>query len=85
MEIENGVEYVDLENADQESDIKDDKNSDQNEDKAEKLVKLPIARIRHIMKMDPEVHIASQEAVFLITKATVCENHNIFGLIRLLI
>lgn len=70
MEVENDAEYVDMENGDQESEVKDDKTSDQNEDKTEKLIKLPLARIRHIMKMDPEVHIASQEAVFLITKAT---------------
>lgn len=72
------VEYVDMENDDQESNIKDDKASDQNEDRTEKLVRLPLARIRHIMKMDPEVHIASQEAVFLINKATVNKINKVF-------
>ena len=62
---------VDMESGDQESDVKDDRTLYQNEEKTEKLVQLPIARIRNIMKMDQEVHIASQEAVFLITKATV--------------
>jgi histone H3/H4 len=33
---------------------------------------LPMARIRKIMRSDPEVKLASQEAVLLITKATVC-------------
>nr|CAD7444591.1 unnamed protein product [Timema bartmani]CAD7456227.1 unnamed protein product [Timema tahoe] len=40
------------------------------EEKSEKLLKLPLSRIKHIMKVDPEVSLASQEAVFLITKAT---------------
>ncbi|KAJ9584457.1 hypothetical protein L9F63_021211 [Diploptera punctata] len=40
------------------------------EEKSEKMLHLPISRVRTIMKVDPEVHIASQEAVFLITKST---------------
>ncbi|KAE8743231.1 hypothetical protein FOCC_FOCC011166 [Frankliniella occidentalis] len=40
------------------------------EEKAEKLVKLPLSRIKSIIKMDPDVNLASQEAVFLIAKAT---------------
>ncbi|XP_028043693.1 DNA polymerase epsilon subunit 4 [Bombyx mandarina] len=32
--------------------------------------KLPIARIKNIMKMDPDVNIVSSDAVFLVTKAT---------------
>ncbi|XP_068630641.1 DNA polymerase epsilon subunit 4-like [Battus philenor] len=32
--------------------------------------KLPKARIRNIMKMDPDVSIVSADAVFLVTKAT---------------
>ncbi|KAK7008170.1 DNA polymerase epsilon subunit 4 [Halocaridina rubra] len=32
--------------------------------------KLPLARIKKIMKADPEVTLASQDAVFLVTKAT---------------
>lgn len=38
---------------------------------AKKLTEFPLSRIRTIMKMDPDVHIASQEAVYLVTKATV--------------
>lgn len=36
-----------------------------------KSTRLPIARIRNIMKMDPDVNIVHQDAVFLVTKATV--------------
>lgn len=41
------------------------------EEQKEKLVKLPLGRIKTIIKMDPEVHMVNQEAVFLITKSTV--------------
>lgn len=39
--------------------------------KVEKLVKFPITRIKHLVKMDPDVNLCSQEALFLITKTTV--------------
>jgi len=35
-----------------------------------RVLRLPLARIKHIMKMDPEVKIISQDTVFLVTKAT---------------
>ncbi|XP_030763866.1 DNA polymerase epsilon subunit 4 [Sitophilus oryzae] len=35
-----------------------------------KYVKLPFAKIKHIMKMDPDCVIVQQDAVFLVTKAT---------------
>lgn len=41
------------------------------EEPSEKILRLPLSRVKKIMKMDPDVSIASQEAVFLITKATV--------------
>nr|XP_012134760.1 PREDICTED: DNA polymerase epsilon subunit C isoform X1 [Megachile rotundata] len=41
------------------------------EEQKEKLVKLPLGRIKTIIKMDPEVNMINQEAVFLITKSTV--------------
>ncbi|XP_076652372.1 DNA polymerase epsilon subunit 4 [Halictus rubicundus] len=40
------------------------------EEQKEKLIKLPLGRIKTIIKMDPEVHIINQEAVFLIAKST---------------
>lgn len=36
-----------------------------------KLVRLPLARIKQMMKMDPECGMISQDALFLVTKATV--------------
>ncbi|XP_044743571.1 DNA polymerase epsilon subunit 4 [Chrysoperla carnea] len=36
----------------------------------QKLTKLPLARIKNIMKMDPDLNLTSQEAVFLVAKAT---------------
>lgn len=41
------------------------------EELREKLVQLPLGRIKHIVKMDPEVNLVNQEAIFLITKSTV--------------
>lgn len=41
------------------------------EEQKEKLVQLPLGRIKTIIKMDPEVNMVNQEAVFLITKSTV--------------
>ncbi|XP_017753560.1 PREDICTED: DNA polymerase epsilon subunit 4 [Eufriesea mexicana] len=40
------------------------------EEQKEKLVKLPLGRIKTIIKTDPEVNMVNQEAVFLITKST---------------
>lgn len=45
------------------------------EEQKEKLVKLPLGRIKTIIKMDPEVNMVNQEAVFLIAKSTVIVNH----------
>ena len=41
------------------------------ETKVEKLVRFPITRVKHLVKMDPDVNLCSQEALFLITKTTV--------------
>lgn len=38
---------------------------------SQKLVRLPISRVKALMKSDPDVSLASQEAVFIISKATV--------------
>ena len=37
----------------------------------EKLIKLPLSRIRGIMKTDPDVKIASHDAVIILAKAAV--------------
>lgn len=38
-----------------------------------RLAKLPLSRIKALMKADPDVSLASQESVFIIAKATVSE------------
>lgn len=40
-------------------------------EKTEKLSKLPLNRIKNLIKLDPDVGLASQEAVFVLSKATV--------------
>ncbi|XP_069703283.1 DNA polymerase epsilon subunit 4-like [Periplaneta americana] len=60
-------------NLDGHSSVKDGTVQEENEheeEKSEKLLRLPLSRVKHIMKMDPDVHLASQEAVFLIAKST---------------
>ena len=41
-----------------------------------RLSKLPLARIKALMKADPDVSLASQESVFIIAKATVQCTHS---------
>lgn len=38
---------------------------------SDKLIRLPLTRIKHIMKSDPDVTLSSQEAVVMLAKATV--------------
>lgn len=40
------------------------------DDRPDKSTRLPLTRIKTIMKLDPDITLASQEAVFLIAKAT---------------
>ncbi|XP_014472677.1 PREDICTED: DNA polymerase epsilon subunit 4 [Dinoponera quadriceps] len=40
------------------------------EEQREKLLRMPLGRIKTIIKSDPEVHLVNQEAVFLIAKST---------------
>ena len=40
-------------------------------EKVERLLKLPLARIKSLIKLDPDVTLASIDAVVLIAKATV--------------
>lgn len=56
--------------------VTDKKPLDKSSGKKEETVRyrplhLPLARIKQIIKMDPDVHMAGSEAVFLIAKATV--------------
>lgn len=40
-------------------------------EKVERINRLPLTRIKHIIKMDPDVTLASQDAVLMIAKAAV--------------
>ena len=37
-----------------------------------RLAQLPHTRVRNMMRLDSDLHIASQDSVFLVTKAAVC-------------
>jgi len=52
----------------------DNASSQGDEEQREKLMRLPLGRIKAIIKMDPEVNMINQEAVFMITKSAV--NYN---------
>ena len=39
--------------------------------KVEKLARIPVTRVKQIVKMDPDVSLCSKEALFLIAKTTV--------------
>lgn len=41
------------------------------EEQREKLIRLPLGRIKTIIKMDPEVNLVNQEAAFLVAKSVV--------------
>ena len=41
------------------------------EEQKEKLLRLPLARVRNIAKNDPDVQMINQDASFLIAKSTV--------------
>ncbi|XP_046400368.1 DNA polymerase epsilon subunit 4 [Ischnura elegans] len=47
----------------------DGEKNDGETDKSERISKLPISRVKHIVKMDPDVNNVTSEAVFLISKA----------------
>lgn len=75
MDLENSEDMEDtdlgIELNETEVEIPDEADGEQTGEKVERLSKLPLARIKYIMKTDPDVNLASQEAVFLISKATV--------------
>ncbi|XP_002732556.1 DNA polymerase epsilon subunit 4-like [Saccoglossus kowalevskii] len=64
-EIEDGDSTQKTENSTE----KDTENNGQSE-KPNRLTKFPLSRVKHMMKLDPDVTLASQESVYLITKAT---------------
>ncbi len=47
-------------------------------EKSDRILKLPLTRIKNIIKVDPDVTLTSTESVVLIAKATVgfCNNNN---------
>ncbi|XP_022206169.2 DNA polymerase epsilon subunit 4 [Nilaparvata lugens] len=74
VEESNIIENDNPEN-DQEKEIDDDeldskKPAEDVDSKVVRPTRLPISRIKSIMKFDEELNAASQEAVFIITKAT---------------
>ena len=52
-------------------DIVVDDNTNTESEKTERIVKLPLSRIKHMVKLDPDVTLASQDAVLMIARATV--------------
>ena len=43
----------------------------QDEDQRTRLTQFPQTRVRNMMKMDPDLHLANRESVFLLTRAAV--------------
>lgn len=41
-----------------------------------KVIRLPLTRVKSIMKFDPDCSIISRDAIILVTKATVSNNNN---------
>lgn len=51
----------------------EDPNEDPNQTqtgKPDRLLRLPLSRIKNMMKMDPDIALASQESVFIVARAT---------------
>ncbi|CAG0882916.1 unnamed protein product [Darwinula stevensoni] len=40
------------------------------EESTERITRLPLSRIKHMIRTDPDIQLASQDAVFLVAKAT---------------
>ena len=43
----------------------------QDEDQRGRLTQFPQTRVRNMMKIDPDLHLANRESVFLLTRAAV--------------
>lgn len=63
--------YANEENAKRDLQETDDALPAGDEEQREKLLRLPLGRIKTIMKIDPEVTLVNQEAVFLTAKSVV--------------
>ena len=46
----------------------------QEEDQRARLTQFPQTRVRNMMKIDPDLHLANRESVFLLTRAAVSES-----------
>ena len=45
----------------------------QDEDQRARLTQFPQTRVRNMMKIDPDLHLANRESVFLLTRAAVSQ------------
>lgn len=72
IENVNTIPDSDLLNSEEQEQAVDEKRPQvQSKSEVIRSTRLPIARIKNIMKMDPDVSVVSGDAVFLVTKATV--------------
>ena len=57
----------------QTNDIRNDESQEKSNEceKSERLLKFPLAKIKHIIKIDPDVNITSQDAAIMMAKAAV--------------
>jgi len=49
---------------------------DDHDDDKKGVTQIPLARVKRIAKSDPDLKTISAEAVFVIARATVCDNKN---------
>lgn len=54
-----------------ENEANEDTNIKESPNQKQRLIRLPLSRIKTIMKWDPDCGLISQDSAFLITKATV--------------
>ena len=60
-----------MEDTDQQNGESADGNFQNEEATAGRLTQFPQTRVRNMMKIDPDLHLANRESVFLLTKAAV--------------
>lgn len=54
-----------------ENEANDETNTKESPNEKQRLIRLPLSRIKTIMKLDPDCVLISQDSAFLVTKATV--------------